>query len=71
MVNSYCDKFDPRDPSKMLLSAVRSDRRDVDDEKISAYFDAERFIDHNFITSLELVLSIRLEPKVFTLRKYS
>jgi len=53
MVNSYCDQFDPTDPSKMVLSAVRSDRRKVDDEKVSAYFDVERTIDNSFITSIE------------------
>ena len=53
MVNSYCDQFDPTDPSKMQLSAVRSDRREVDDEKISGYFDVERAIDNSFITSVE------------------
>lgn len=53
MVNSYCDQFDPRDPSKMVLSAVRSDKREVDDEKISAYIDVERTIDDSFITSIE------------------
>lgn len=53
MVNSYCDQFDPNDPSKMTLSAVRSDRREVDDSKVSAYFDVERTIDDSFITSVE------------------
>jgi len=53
MVNSYCDQFDPTDPSKMKLSAVRSDRREVNDEKFSAYFDVERAIDNSFITSVE------------------
>ena len=53
MVNSYCDKFDPTDPTKMRLSAVRSDRRQVDDEKVSAYFDVERVIDDSFITSVD------------------
>jgi len=53
MVNSYCEQFDPTDPSKMRLSAVRSDRREVDDEKISAYFDVERAFDDFFISSVE------------------
>jgi len=53
MVNSYCEQFDPNDPSKMRLSAVRSDRREVDDEKISAYFDVERAFDDSFISSVE------------------
>jgi len=53
MVNSYCDTFNPTDPSKMQLTAVRSDRREIDDEKISAYFDIDRTIDDSFITSVE------------------
>ncbi len=50
---SFCDVYDGNDPSTMKLTQIRSDRRDVDDSKVSVYLDLSRDIDSDFITSVE------------------
>ncbi len=53
LVQNFCSVFNPNVAESMKLAAVRSDIRDVSDEKVSGYFDVERSIDDSFITSVE------------------
>jgi len=50
---NYCNAYDGNDPETLKLVQIRSDRRDVDDTKNSAYFDASRGLDSDLITSIE------------------
>lgn len=50
---NFCDVYDGNDPSTMKLTQIRSDRREVEDTKNSAYFDVTRFFEHDNLTSIE------------------
>lgn len=50
---NFCDVYDGNDASTMKLTQIRSDRRDVDDTKNSAYLDLTRFFEHDNLTSIE------------------
>lgn len=50
---NFCNAYDGNDPSTMKLTQIRSDRREVDDTKSSAYIDVTHFVGGNFITAVE------------------
>lgn len=50
---NFCSTFDGNDADTLKLTQFRTNVRDVDDVKTSAYFDVERSFDDSFISSIE------------------
>jgi len=65
-LNFCTPTYDGNDPSTMKLTQVRSDRRDIDDTKTSAYFDATRGLANDVITSVEFGVKYTDRSKAFS-----